>query len=182
MKNRFWVMLLLLTLLVPVTWAADDDDGDEDSTPLVIAYVDLQRVQDEWGLFQETLKQLEQEARTKEQEVQPKLDEYQTQLQELQQKLSGPISDEKRAEIRSEMERLYNEATQLQNGAVQAMQAREQQELQKLQEKIYQAIDQLGQDTEYDYILDMSNLIWAKADYDLTDQIIDILNKASGTD
>ncbi len=176
--KRILLVTLLLALLVPGSKAQDDDEP----RPLTIAYVDLQRVQDEWVLFQEVLKTLEEETRQKEIEVQPRLDEYQEQILELQEKLDAPLSEEKRAEIMGEMEQIYNRANQLREGAIRALQAREKQELDKLIEKIYEAIDQLGQTTEYDLILDMTALIYGKDVYDITDEIIDVLNTAAGMD
>jgi len=81
-----------------------------------------------------------------------------------------------------EMEQIFNRANQLREGAIRALQAREKQELDKLIEKIYEAIDQLGQTTEYDLILDMTALIYGKDIYDITDEIIDVLNTAAGAD
>jgi outer membrane protein len=177
--KRTLPVALLLTLLASALWAQDDDEERE---PLIIAYVDLQRVQDEWVLFQEALKTLEEETRQKELEVQPRLDEYQQQIMDLQKKLDTPLSEEKRTEILTEIEQIYMKANQLREGAIRALQAREKQELDKLIEKIYEAIDQLGQETEYDLILDMTALIYGKDAYDITDEIIDVLNTAAGTD
>ncbi|MCK4593598.1 OmpH family outer membrane protein, partial [bacterium] len=132
--KRILPVTLLLALLVPGALAQDDDEP----VPLIIAYVDLQRVQDEWVLFQEALKTLEEEARQKEIEVQPRLDSYQEQILELQAKLEAPLSEEKRAEIMGEMEQIYSRANQLRDGAIRALQAREKQELDKLIEKIYE--------------------------------------------
>lgn len=179
MKRILPLTLLLALFVTPI---AAQDDGDEELKPLVIAYVDLQRVQDEWILFQDALKTLEEETRQKELEVQPRLDEYQQQITELQKKLDTPLSDEKRAEINAEIEQIYTQATQLRDGAIKALQAREKQELDKLIEKIYAAIDQLGQTTEYDLILDMTALIYGKDIYDITDEIIEVLNTAAGAE
>ncbi|HDR06439.1 MAG TPA: OmpH family outer membrane protein [Candidatus Coatesbacteria bacterium] len=177
MKKLLPLALLLALLVSPL--AAQDD---EEPRPLIIAYVDLQRVQDEWILFQETLKTLEAETRQKELEVQPRLDEYQKQIIELQKKLDTPLADEKRAEIRAEIEQIFAQANQLREGAIRALQAREKQELDKLIEKIYAAIDQLGQKTDYDLILDMTALIYGKDAYDITDDIIEVLNIAAGAE
>ncbi|HUT99741.1 MAG TPA: OmpH family outer membrane protein [bacterium] len=179
MKRILPLTLLLALFVTPI---AAQDDGDEEQQPLVIAYVDLQRVQDEWILFQDALKTLEEETRQKELEVQPRLDEYQQQIIELQKKLDTPLSDEKRDEINAEIEQIYTQASQLRDGAIQALQAREKQELDKLIEKIYAAIDQLGQTTEYDLILDMTALIYGKDIYDITDEIIEVLNTAAGAE
>ncbi|MCX7022036.1 MAG: hypothetical protein NTW26_07160, partial [bacterium] len=78
MKKILPLTLLLALFVSPVLAQDDGDDGE--LKPLVIAYVDLQRVQDEWILFQDALKTLEEETRQKELEVQPRLDEYQQQI------------------------------------------------------------------------------------------------------
>ncbi|MCD4733539.1 OmpH family outer membrane protein [bacterium] len=175
MKKTLLTIIFAVLLLAAVAQAADGD-------PLNIAYVDLQRIQDEWVLFQEFLQDMEQEVRDKENEVQPQLDEYTTQILELQQKLGTPISDERRMEIEVEIQTLYDEAMRLQESAISVLEAREQQQVTKLVEKIYEAIETLGEDTEYDYILDQTSLIYAKEELDITEDIIVALNTAAGAD
>ncbi len=176
MKKTLLTIIFAMLLLASVAQAADDSD------PVNIAYVDLQRIQDEWVLFQEFIQEMETEVRNKEAEVQPQLDEYTEQILDLQQKLGTPISEERRVEIEVEIQTLYEEAMRLQESAISVLEAREQQQVSKLVEKIYEAIEKLGEDTEYDYILDQSSLIYAKEEFDITNDIIDALNTAAGAD
>lgn len=178
MKKQWTVLLMILLLILP---ALAQDDDDDENMPLTVAFVDLQRVQEEWIEVQEFMRTMQTMVQEKESEVQPKLDEYERQLMELQEQLNQPISDERRAEIEAEQQAIYDKAMQERDNAVSSLEAQEAQGLGKLYDRIYEAIDQVGEDAEFDLILDVSAVLYIREAYDITDKVIELLNETAGT-
>ncbi len=172
------LILLLITALCPPVLAQDDGEDEE---PLLVAFVNLQLVQEEWIEVQEFMLEMQTRIQEKEAEVQPKLDEYSAQIMTIDEKLNQPISDEKRAELESERQRLVEEAMRERDNAISVLDAQEKQGLEKLYGRIYEVIEQIGKDGEFDIILDHSAILYIKEAYDLTDKVIETLNETAGT-
>lgn len=174
MKKRSLILALCLLLALPLTAVAEEE------MPLSVAFVDLQRVQEEWIEVQEFMLSMQTLIREKEAEIQPKLTEYERQLMELQEQLSQPISAERRAEIERQQREIYERAVRERDSAVSSLEAREAQGLGRLYERIFTAINQIGKDGKYDMILDLSAVLYIREAYDLTEQVVELLNATAG--
>jgi outer membrane protein len=146
-----------------------------------IGYVDSQRIFDEYRETQEAERQYKQEvdrwkaeAAAKEQEI--------VKLREELQAQSLMLSEEKQKEKKLELDRKLEEYQRFvaetfgEEGAA----ARRNKELtQPIVEKINKILEQLSETEGYSLVFDIANanIVYAKKEFDLTDRVLEELNK-----
>ena len=146
-----------------------------------IGYINSEQIFSEYkiyseaqGKFNEFRANWEKEALDKKAELQRLMDELQR-----QQLL---LSDQRRKEMEQtiegkakEYERFVDEAVSVPDGKL----ARKQAELLKpVYDRINEVLQKIGEEDHYDFIFDaMSGLAFAKPEYDLTDRVLEELNK-----
>ena len=149
------------------------------------AYVDTDRILRHIPDYHEAQKQLDQLAKKWQREIERKykeIDELYNSLQaeevllteEMKKKREQRITQKKR-EVRKLQEKRFGR-----NGD---LYKKRKELLQPLQDKVYQAIKKLADRNGYDMILDSnesSNVIYATAEYDLTDDVIEELGYTPG--
>ncbi|RMH98905.1 MAG: OmpH family outer membrane protein [Calditrichaeota bacterium] len=146
-----------------------------------IRYINSDRILKEYPQAQEVQRKLDELRSSYEAEFNRMQQEAQKLLDELQNQ-SLLLSPEKKAEkenklqnLQAQLERFYQEKLGPQGEFY-----RKNQELtQPLIDKINQVIQKVGQEEGYDYILDVVQgvVLYAKEEYDITDRILEELNK-----
>ncbi|MBN1779765.1 OmpH family outer membrane protein [bacterium] len=148
---------------------------------LKLGYVDSQRILASNEAAQDAQKKLETETGKWTQELQKMEQEIQGKVESLEQQ-SLLLSEEKKQERIQELQNLQLQAQQYQyekfgeNGEVYTLRK---QLLEPVIEKINTAIHKVGEDGGYDFIFDTvnGNVLYAQDKYDLTDQVIEELEK-----
>jgi len=148
---------------------------------LKIGYIHSQRILSE---FQESIdaqrtlddeqKKWIEEARQMEQEIAMLEDELENQ--------SLLLSEEKKAERLQEIQSKYMEYQRFQQeiwGEMGRLYQRNKELTQPILEKVNEVIREIGEAEDYDIIFDaaVGNIVYAREDYDLTDTVLDDLNK-----
>lgn len=143
---------------------------------LKVGYVDVGAVLDRYAKRQELEKALEKEKQTKQKEIDEKLKEMEKLEKELEAKASLLKEEEKQQrekiikEKRKEHLRLFQQSQlEIRDWALQ-----QQREIFK---EIQEAIRSYGQENNYTLILDGREVLYGLEELDLTDQIINLLNK-----
>ncbi|MBN2105312.1 OmpH family outer membrane protein [bacterium] len=152
---------------------------------LKLGYVDSQRILSTNADAKDAQQKLEAEAAKWTQELQRMEQEIKEKMETLEQQ-SLLLSEEKKQERIQELQGLQEQAQQYQlnkwgdNG--EAFKLR-QQFLGPVYEKINAAIHKVGEEGSYDFIFDTvnGNLLYAENKYDLTDLVIEELEKATAS-
>lgn len=150
---------------------------------LKLGYVDSQRILSTNADAKDAQQKLEAEATKWTQELQRMEQKIKEKMETLEQQ-SLLLSDEKKQERIQELQNLQEQAQQYQiekwgdNG--EAFKLRKQ-FLEPVYEKINAAIHQVGEEGNYDFIFDTvnGNLLYSPNEYDLTDLVIEELEKAA---
>lgn len=150
-----------------------------------IGYIDSQRILSTYPPAVDAQKELEGESSKWGQELQKMNEEFQM-LQEQLDQQSLLLSEEKKRERAQELQNLALKIQQYQNekwGEQGEFFKRREELLKPVFDQINEAIKKVGYDEDYDYIFDTvsGNILHAKEKYDLTDRILDELEKISTT-
>jgi len=147
-----------------------------------IRFVNSQRILDEYPAWKDVQKQVDELKKQYEDEFQKKQQEGQALLDEIQNQ-SLLLSPEKKAEkegqlqnLQLQLEKFYYEKLGPQGEIFQ-----KNQELSKpIFDKINTIIQKIGEEEGYDFILDnvQGVVLHAKAEWDVTDRVLEELNKA----
>ena len=173
MKRLSLAILFLLVLpgILSVCWARE----------LKIGYIDSERILAEFPESQEAQSKLAEENReweTQAGSMDQQIEDLSNQLE--QQKLL--LSEEKRAEKEQELQALYIKAQQFKQeiwGQDGKLYQRNLELTRPVVEKINAVISKIGDEENYDFIFDATqgNIVHAKAEYDITDRVLELLQK-----
>ena len=155
------------------------------SAQLRIGYVNSANIMGKYPAALDADKQLKMDNDKWGLELQKKQEEFKSMQEKLEQQ-SLLLSDEKKKEMAQGLQNLYTEMQQYQNekcGEQGAYFKRKEELLKPILDKINGVIDAYGKRESYDIIFDTvaGNLVYAKEKYDLTDLILDELNKEKAT-
>ncbi len=143
-----------------------------------VAYIDWQYILARYSKSVEVQQSLEQESRAADTEFNNQQREL-TQLQEELNRQSLLLSEEAKRQRQTEIQRKY---TQLQTWAEQTRQALLKQEndlMAPIIEKIRVTIEEVGKEEGYDYIITSEALLFAQEKYNITEQVLEKLEKAT---
>jgi outer membrane protein len=155
------------------------------SADMKIGYIDSQRILATFPPAVDAQKELEAESAKWGQELQKMNEEFRT-LQEQLDQQSLLLSEEKKRERAQELQNLALKIQQYQNekwGEQGEFFKRREELLTPVFDQINEAIKKVGYDDDYDFIFDVvsGNILHAKEKYDLTDRILDELEKISSS-
>ncbi len=171
MQVRNFTIIIAILAVATVTVAKD----------LKIGYAHSQRILAEFQESTEAQQTLDDEQREWLDQAR-QMEEEIVALEEEMKNQSLLTSEEKKAERIKLIEGKYVEYQRFQNeiwGESGKLYQRNQELTQPLIDKIDAVIHKIGEDEGYDFIFDaaLGNLVYAKDDYDLTDQILEDLNE-----
>ncbi|MCF7885341.1 MAG: OmpH family outer membrane protein [Candidatus Marinimicrobia bacterium] len=149
---------------------------------LKIGFVNTQRIMQEWDEAREAQKKLDEKSKELQSEYQDMLGRLDSMNQTFE-KQKMMMSDERRQQKEQEIMQFRQQVQQyqMQKLGPQGEIYQIQQELtQPVLEKIQKVIQQIGDDNNYDYILDSvsGNILYAAQAHDLTDKVIYQLNRS----
>ncbi|NIW79200.1 MAG: hypothetical protein GWN16_06925 [Calditrichae bacterium] len=173
--SKSYIFVLVLGLFLWGGWS-------QAYAQLKIRYIDTERIVKEFPEFQEAQKQLDELRQTYETEFKQMQEDAQRMLDEMQNQ-SLLMSPEKKAEmenklrqLQAKMEQYYYEKLGPQGEIYQ----KNQELTQPIIDKINKVIKKIGDEEEYDYVLDVAQgvVLYAKPEYNITDRVLEELNKA----
>ena len=148
-----------------------------------IGYIDSQRILQSFQEFLDAKNKLEEIRGQYESEYQTKLSEFET-LQKDIESQSLLLSEEKKKEKQRLLrEKRYElEKYTYEKLGPEGELYKKNIELQRpIYDKVTKVIQQIGKDEEYDFIFDSQSLVYGLPNYDLTDKVIEQLNKGVTT-
>lgn len=175
MKNyRMFSGTIFLLLIVLLGW-------NQSYAQNKIRYIDSQRILSDFPEAQEVQKRLDEIRAGYESEYNTMLQQYEALVKEIENQ-SLLLSPEKKAEKENEAQELAMNIEQFryQKLGPQGELYKKNMELtQPLYDKINQIIQRVGEEEDYDYILDVvpGSVLYAKPMYDITNRIIEELSK-----
>jgi Skp family chaperone for outer membrane proteins len=177
MRFKWLISLAVAAALVaPVVLHAE-----EEKTVFNYAYVNMERIADEYVLFkeaEETAKKKIEEARV---DDAAKMEEYQTKLVELEEKLEGPLAPEAKEETMSEYKATYEEALDFRSSALTRYKRIERDEFEPVYKNVYEKIESYAIKEDYEIVFDYSAIIlYADEKRDITEEIVTELNEEAG--
>jgi len=178
MKRMHIYVLCVFTLMLAVYFMFA---GFSYQVSVSLAYVDTQRLIEEYGEFVEAYGKLDAEREKLENEFKEKQDEFVKRREEFD-KDQLLWSENKRQRIRQELDVLFREINEFGNrhfGAEGTIARLNSELTNPIVEKVQKIIEKIGADLNYDYIIDKNPdvVLFAKAEHDITDLVLDELNK-----
>jgi Skp family chaperone for outer membrane proteins len=171
----FMVTAFAACLLVPLSAFAQDDEA------FMAAYVNMLWVANEYEGFKEAVAEAESKIMEAQTEDEPKLTEYQTKINELNEKLQGPLTDEARVSVETEIEQVYWEAMAYREQALANYERIQQETLEPVYKDVYEKIAEIAGEENYDIVFDYELLLFVSEDFaDITEQVINELNEELG--
>lgn len=153
----------------------------EEAKPFKYAYVNMERVMDEYVLFAEAKKEAEQKIKDAQLEDTEKLSEYQAKIDELEEKLSGPLTAEAKADATAAYKAGYQEALDFRNDVIAKYKRIERDAFEPVYKKVYEKIESYAIKNDYEVVFDYSAiLLYADEESDITEEIIKELNEEAG--
>jgi outer membrane protein len=134
--------------------------------------VDLRRAFYEYEKTKTLEQQLNEETETRGTERTKMIDKI-TKLRDAAELLSGKAKTDKQAEIDEELSKLQ----ELDRDTRQSLLNKKNDMFRAVIEDIQKVVEEIGEKGGYDYILDSRNIMYAKPDFDLTNEVIKKLNK-----
>jgi len=170
--RRLITVILVLVFVLPLAVRAKE---------LKIGYIHSQRILEEFQESQEAQRTLDDEQKEWLAEAKKMEDEI-TAMEDDLENQSLLISEEKRAERVQEIQAKYLEYQRFQQeiwGDTGKLYQRNKELTQPIIDKVNAVIHKLGEEGEYDIIFDaaVGNIVYAKEDFDMTDLVLDELNK-----
>jgi len=169
--SYFTTVIVILSFIFPFTVLADGKIG----------YIDSQKILATYAPAIDAEKQVETESNKWGEELQKMENDFQAQREELE-KQSLLLSEEKKLERQQELQTLALEAQKFQNdkwGEQGEYFKLREQLLKPIIDRINSVINRVGEEEDYDFIFDTvaGNLVFAKDQFDLTDRILEELEK-----
>jgi outer membrane protein len=170
MVRRTTIIVVLLILCIPSLPALAKD--------LKIGYIISEVIRDEYEEYQTAQQQLDEERQEWEAQLKEKEDEIKNLEKELVDKefvYSEARKENLRNEIVTKSEALY----QLQQELTNRLMQRNAELSGPINARINEIINRIGDEEEYDFIFDANqgNIVYAKDEYDLTDRLLNELEK-----
>ncbi len=170
------VVTLVAAVALPGVLAAAEEER-----PFEYAYVNMERVIDEYVLFKEAKKEAErkiEEARVGDLE---KMSEYQDKLAALEEKAEGPLTPEAKAQTKEEYGAIYREALDFRDTLLTKYKRIERDAFEPVYKNVYEKIASYAKKEDYEIIFDYSAiLLYADEEYDITEDIVNELNEEAG--
>jgi Skp family chaperone for outer membrane proteins len=145
------------------------------------AYVNMERVIDEYILFKEAKKEAEgkiDEARVEDLE---KMSEYQEKLVALEEKAEGPLTPEAKAQAKEEYSAIYREALDFRDTLLTKYKRIERDAFEPVYKNVYEKIASYAKKEDYEVVFDYSAImLYADEKYDITEDIVNELNEEAG--
>ncbi len=137
-----------------------------------IGFVDMNKALQDTVAGKKAKAELEKEFKAKKDELTKKQTDLKKMGEDFEKKravLSDDVRQKKQAELQQEMMKWQESAGQAQM----AMQAKEQEALKPILDKLQKAIEKVAKDQGFQMVLEKSqSVVWAQADHDLTGQVV----------
>ena len=147
---------------------------------LKIGYINSERIINEYQGTKEAQDKFNKEVARWEQEASERQKEIKTKKEQLD-KQSLLLSAERKKELESQLEQElieYNKFLQEKFGQQGDAVKKNEELLKPIMEKVNKILEKIAKDENYDYILDgRYSLVYAKKAYDITEKVIQVLNK-----
>lgn len=174
--KRLLPLTLVAALAVPVVLYAAEEEK-----VFNYAYVNMERVVDEYVLFKEAREGAKKKIDEARVEDAAKMDEYQEQLKTLEEKLDGPLTPEAKAETVDAYKTTYEEALDFRNSALAKYKRIERDAFEPVYKKVYEKIESYAVKEDYEVVFDYSAiLLYADEKRDVTEDVINELNEEAG--
>ena len=185
MKTKF-----LLTTAVAFALAACDNQSkiDENQTvesstdtqsELRIAYVEVDSIMTQFDYAKEKSKELEKKSLNARNTLSQKGNQFQTAANNFQQKLqnNGFTSREQAESAQAALQRQQNDLAALQSRLENELASEQQKFLQSLQDSLNNFLEIYNKEKKYDMIINKSAILYAGKKFDITNDVINGLNK-----
>ena len=185
MKTKF-----LLTTAVAFALAAcnnqskiDENQTVESSTDtqseLRIAYVEVDSIMTQFDFAKEKSKELEKKSLNARNTLSQKGNQFQTAANNFQQKLqnNGFTSREQAESAQAALQRQQNDLAALQSRLENELASEQQKFLQSLQDSLNNFLEIYNKEKKYDMIINKSAILYAGKKFDITNDVINGLNK-----
>jgi len=172
----YFVMTLVMSLSMLIIFSGFSYKAD-----IKLGYVNSERIFNDYSKFQEAAKTLEQERVQLQKDLQTKQQEFEKKRKEFEsQQLL--MSEKRKTEANKELEELYlNIQNYTQENFTQGgkLDQRWAEITRPIIEEVQQINDKIGADEGYDMIFDTQNgtILYGKKDYDMTDRLLEELEK-----
>jgi outer membrane protein len=145
---------------------------------LKVGYIISEVIREEFEDFQTAQRQLDEEKAQWEQQYQEKAQEIVRMEQDLKDK-EFVYSDTRKREIQAQLEQMTMELYTFEQELTDRLIQRNAELSAPINNRINEILNRIGDDEEYDFIFDANqgNIVYAKDDFDLTDRILDELEK-----
>jgi len=173
-----WVLSLTLVaaLAAPVVVNAAEDDK-----VFKYAYVNMERVVDEYVLFKEARDEAKKKIDEARVEDAAKMEEYQEKLKALEEKSDGPLTPEAKAETVDAYKVTYEEALDFRSSVLAKYKRIERDAFEPVYKKVYEKIASYAVKEDYEVVFDYAAiLLYADEKSDVTEDIINELNEEAG--
>jgi len=182
MKALYTRILLVVMCITMLQLAFSSASLAQEEQPLKVAFVLMERVQQEYVFFQETTAKVNAEMGPKQEAVQNKLDEYTTQMDEIINELSNPmLTADAKKELNDKYNTLMNEAFNYRDQELAKLDQWSSDQYQPVYDKVYEEIQAMAQEGNYDLIINQSSsLLYGKQELDITTDLIQRLNNKMG--
>ncbi len=167
-----WTITIILCLILSVL------SSSVMAKDLKIGYIISEVVREEFEDFQTAQRQLDEEKAQWEQQYQEKAQEIIRMEQDLKDK-EFVYSDARKKEIQAQLEQLTMELYRFEQQLTERLIQRNAELSAPINNRINEILNRIGDDEDYDFIFDayQGNIVYAKDDYDLTDRILDELQR-----
>lgn len=151
----------------------------KEAKPLRIAYVDLDSVQAHYDLCTDLTNQLEQKSINAQKELQAKTRAFQQHYNTLQQKYqNGQFSSQAEFEnAQANLQKEQEAGAQRESEITAEIQKLQVEGMQQMNDSVESFIKSYNQSKKYDFILVKSTTLYANPAYDITNEVIQGLNK-----
>jgi Skp family chaperone for outer membrane proteins len=174
--RRYLAFAIVAALVVPGALRAA-----EEGKAFKYAYVNMERVVDEYVLFKEARDGAQKKIEEARVEDQAQMDEYQKKLAALEEKLEGPLAPEAKVDAVNDYKTTYEEALDFRNSALAKYKRIERDAFEPAYKKVYEKIESYAVKEDYEVVFDYSAiLLYADEKQDITDEIIKELNEEAG--
>ena len=177
MRLRWFLSLTLVAALAaPVVVNAAEDDK-----VFKYAYVNMERVVDEYVLFKEARDEAKNKIDEARVEDAAKMEEYQEKLKALEEKSDGPLTPEAKAETVDAYKVTYEEALDFRSSVLAKYKRIERDAFEPVYKKVYEKIASYAVKEDYEVVFDYAAiLLYADEKSDVTEDIINELNEEAG--
>jgi Skp family chaperone for outer membrane proteins len=177
MRLRWFLSVTLAAALAApgVLYAAEEEKAFK------YAYVNMERVVDEYVLFNEAQEEAKKKIYEARVEDAARLEEYQEELKTLEEKSDGPLTPEAKAETVDAYKAKYEEALDFRSSALTKYKRIERDAFEPVYKKVYEKIESYAVKEDYEVVFDYAAiLLYADEKSDITEDIVNELNEEAG--